>query len=136
MSFDELVGTAYSVLSAQGHICVLTSTEMVTFPNLATDFLAGNPIGRSRDVSEMPIRAVDAFLAGEEAILLIGEEKVVSQDIAGLAEGVGISPSGSGLFAMSGAVVTHPTHLAFLQPRLPHPTWRTTQSRFIQASAA
>jgi hypothetical protein len=136
LSFDDLDGTAYSVLSAQGHIFVLTSVELVVFPNLAADFLVGKPMDRELDVSVMPMRAIEAFLVDDEAVLTIEGDKAVSHKVADMVEGVNAPPVGVVGAARRGLVVSHPAYTISVMPTIPHQRWRTTQSKIVLAPAA
>jgi hypothetical protein len=64
--FNDLPGRAYSLLSAQGHLFLLTSDKMVVLPDLAARFLAGESIpDRVPSLTGLE-RAADAFLAYDE----------------------------------------------------------------------
>ena len=92
LAFDELHGPAYSVLSAQGHVFVLTSTELVIFPDLVADFLAGRAMDRILTASAMPVHADEAFLLDEDAVLVTEDDKAVAHDIASMIKSALLPP--------------------------------------------
>ena len=113
LGFDDLAGTAYSVHSAHGHIFILTSTELVTLPNLAADFLAGAPMDRVRDTFVMPIQASEAFLVGDDDLFVIAEKRESFMRLADLARGVSLRSGGEGLVQ---------TAVSFLVPSIFQPS--------------
>ena len=68
-------GVPYTVLSAQGHVFVLTSDEFIVFPDLAARVLRAERMDQPPDARVMPVHAVDAFLCGDDRVLLIEEER-------------------------------------------------------------
>ncbi|MDR3636824.1 MAG: hypothetical protein P4L84_23670 [Isosphaeraceae bacterium] len=68
--FDALEGTAYSIVSASGHLIVLTDRSLVVFPELANRFLQGEPIDRAKTILRWPVDAVDVYLAYDRWLLV------------------------------------------------------------------
>jgi hypothetical protein len=68
LRLDVLTGRAYSLLSARGHLFLLTSDGMVVVNDLAKQFLASGTLGDYVHVSGSTIlmQAADAFLADDE----------------------------------------------------------------------
>jgi hypothetical protein len=74
LRFDGLRGTPYSVLSAQGHILLLTSAELVILPDLASRFLDGDRLDRAVHTYHTPVEAVEAFIASDRYLMVITDE--------------------------------------------------------------
>jgi hypothetical protein len=94
LQIKGLEGTAYRVLSAQGHIFLLTSQSLYTFNGLASRFLSGREIGGPLTIPGLDFQAVDANLAFGRWLLVIMPDKVISIDIdhlVALDEGVSTS---------------------------------------------
>jgi hypothetical protein len=107
--FDGLRGTPYSVLSAQGHIFLLTSAELVILPDLASRFLDGDRLDRAVHTYHTPVEAVEAFIASDRYLMVITDEGVrVSEIFAMPSGGNGQPPTGQ---------------------RFDPQTWRDTQER-------
>jgi hypothetical protein len=83
VNLASLRGTAYTLLSAQGHLFLLTDRELVVMPNLAAQFLRGEALGPEVAISIIRVDAAEAFLLRDESVLLIVGESIVSRiDIA------------------------------------------------------
>ena len=88
VNLDGLKGTVYSVLSTQGHVFVLTSTELVTLPNLADNFLSGLPMDRPLEAKILRMKdAVDIYLADDENIHAIDGDQLFLLPLADLVAG-------------------------------------------------
>jgi len=105
-------GVPYTVLSAQGHVFVLTSDDFVAFPDLAARFWRGEPMDKPAGARLMSVQAVDVFLCGEESVLLIEEEESIEYRVADLV-----------------GQVSDPDQRTLLTPTLPIPAWRTIQQQ-------
>jgi hypothetical protein len=81
LRFDGLRGTPYSLLYALGHILLLTSAEIVIFPNLASRFLAGEALDHPVDAYHSPVQAVEAFIASERYLMVVTNEGVRVSEI-------------------------------------------------------
>ena len=81
LRLDGLRGTPYSLLSALGHVFLLTSAEIVIFPDLASRFLAGEPLDRLVDAYHSPVQAVEAFIAGERTLMVVTDDGVRVSEI-------------------------------------------------------
>jgi hypothetical protein len=125
LTFDGPQGTAYSVLSAQGHIFTLSSTELVFFPNLGRDFLAGKSLDHSANAWVMPVKAVEAFLDDEAAVIVIEGEKAIAHDIASMVAEVVSQPNGTAQGRDRDCVIIHSAHSRLLSPIVNHPISHT-----------
>jgi hypothetical protein len=96
LRFDGLRGTPYSLLSAFGHILLLTSAEIVIFPDLASRFLAGEALDHPVDAYHSPVQAVEAFIASERSLMVVTDDGVRVSEIhpVGLAGNGRVSPDG------------------------------------------
>jgi hypothetical protein len=103
-------GVPYTVLSAQGHVFVLTSEEFTVIPGLATRFLRGERMDQPIDVAVTQVQAVDVFLCGDESVFLIEEEEALEYQVADLA-----------------GQVADPVNRTTLRPTLSIPAWQTIQ---------
>jgi hypothetical protein len=75
LRFDEFRGTPYSILSAQGHIFVLTSSDIIVIPDLASRYLNDEQLDRPIHFRHKAVRAVDAFvLRGHDLVILTDDE--------------------------------------------------------------
>jgi hypothetical protein len=84
LNFPELQGTGYTILSTQGHVIVLTDVALVTIPNLARDFLAGNSLAEDRPIFIMQVEAFEAFLIDNETLVALVDGRAISYRIAEL----------------------------------------------------
>ncbi len=80
LSLPGIQGTAYEIVSAKGHIIVLTSRELVVIPDVATSFLRGESLSRRIPFQTMTMEASDAFLTYSTSLLLLRDDEV--QEIA------------------------------------------------------
>jgi hypothetical protein len=85
LHFPEMQGTAYSVLSAQGHLFVLTSEAFYTLPKLADRFLEGEPVEAKMPVYRSPLEALDCSIAYGEYLMLIIAKSVALVEVSQLA---------------------------------------------------
>jgi len=72
----EMRGTAYSILSVRGHLFILTSAGLYTFPNLSDQFLRGETIGGRIKVHFLPFDAVDCSAILGEYVLVVEAREV------------------------------------------------------------
>lgn len=89
--------TAYTLLSAGGHLFLLTDENLVVIPRLASRSLDGERLGPELEAGVLRVDAADAYLLRDEVILLLEESSVSEFRIADL---VGI---GAGDHSQSGA---------------------------------
>lgn len=94
---DLRENTAYTLLSAGGHLFLLTDENLVVIPRLASRFLDGERLGPELEAGVLRVDAADAYLLRDEVILLLEESSVSEFRIADL---VGI---GAGDHSQSGA---------------------------------
>ncbi|MFL5242525.1 MAG: hypothetical protein ACJ8FY_10490 [Gemmataceae bacterium] len=82
VKFDRVQGTAYRLMSARGHLFLLTSSSMYMFPGLTNRFLEGQPIGRlPAQVRSLPIEAVDANMSHDRWLLIVTTKGVIRFDV-------------------------------------------------------
>jgi hypothetical protein len=79
LNLASLEGTAYTLLSAQGHLFLLTDRELIVMPGMASQFLRGQALGPELAMRIIPVDAAEAFMMREESILLIEEDSIVSK---------------------------------------------------------
>ena len=99
LRLEELHGTPYSILRADGHLFVLTSKRIVALPNLLTRYLQGDRLDRPFRCPYTPIQAVDAYVAYGKHLLIVMDKEVRSFEIASLLQpavepGIGNGPPG------------------------------------------
>jgi len=71
--------TAYTLLSAQGHLLLLTAEKLITLPNVASRFLRGDTLTGSLEIVNTPIYASEAFLRRDQSVLLIAEDSTFAE---------------------------------------------------------
>ncbi len=76
LRLGELQGTPYSILSLDGHLVVLTSKELVVFPDLLNWYLQGQSSDHPFRYRYTPIQAVDAYLAYSRYLMVVMDEEV------------------------------------------------------------
>jgi hypothetical protein len=76
LRFEEIRGTPYGILRADGHLFVLTSEELVVLPGLAARFLNGEPMDHQVHGRRTPIQAVDAYLVREKYLMIVLDDGV------------------------------------------------------------
>jgi hypothetical protein len=81
LRFDNLEGTAYTILSTNGHLFILTSTSLAIVLDVASSFLKGEALDGPTTIRQWPIRAVDIYLAYDRWLLLVLEDRVISVSI-------------------------------------------------------
>jgi hypothetical protein len=96
LNYGGLDGTAYTLLSAQSHLLLLTDQELIAFPDLAARFLRGDPLDRPLAIVSSPVNAAEAFLLRDHSVLLIKEDSTVADLriadlVGGLAERQGMN---------------------------------------------
>jgi hypothetical protein len=79
LTFGGIQGTPYTLLSAQGHLFLLTDRELVTLPNVASRFLRDEFLAGPLEIACVPVNVSEAFLRQDQAILLIEEDSSVAQ---------------------------------------------------------
>jgi uncharacterized metal-binding protein len=94
LRFDQVRGTPYCLLYAQGSIVLLTSEELVIFPDLASRFLRGEPFSKPVPAHHSSIQAVEAYVMSDRDLVVITDDGVrVSELCPTAACGVVESPS-------------------------------------------
>jgi len=93
--FPGIAGTAYRILSMQGHLVVLTSRSLYVLEGLGHRFLEGHPVHREPTrVASFPMDAVDINPCGEGQFLVVLPEAVNMIDLGLLLGGPnGAKPS-------------------------------------------
>jgi hypothetical protein len=86
LTYDGFQGTAYCLLATQGHVFVLTDHEFIRFPHLATRFLGGDEFKQPTDAWVLETDASDAYLAGNEHVLLLRDEAAISYRVDDLVQ--------------------------------------------------
>jgi hypothetical protein len=76
LRLGALRGAPYSILSADGHLFVLTSKELVVFPDLLSWYLSGEPSDRPIRYRYTPIQAVDAYIAYRKHLMVVMDDEV------------------------------------------------------------
>lgn len=71
LQFVGLQGTAYRVMSAMGHIILLTSESLYLVPDLASRFLSEESVQGSQVACCLDIHAVDASVAYDRWLLVV-----------------------------------------------------------------
>jgi len=90
LTFPEMQGTAYNLLSAQGHIFILTSDAFYFLPKLADRFLSDAPIHGGLTVRRIPMEALDSSIAYDEHLMLIISRSVLLLEISKLPAAFGL----------------------------------------------
>jgi hypothetical protein len=94
LRFDGFQGTPYSILSAQGHVFVLTSREIIVLPHLGTRYLSGEQLDRPIQYRHKATAAVDAFIHDAKELMIITDDGIDFFDISKLVNG---SPETAGV---------------------------------------
>ena len=81
LKFDQVRGTPYSLLHLDSSLILLTSEELVIFPDLAARLLSGGPISDPVPSHHMFVHAVDVFVAGQRQLLILTDEGVRVSDL-------------------------------------------------------
>ena len=76
LHLGELQGTPYSILCLDRHLVVLTSKELVVFPDLLNWYLQGQSSDRPFRYRYTPIQAVEAYLAYSRYLMVVMDEEV------------------------------------------------------------
>jgi hypothetical protein len=77
----------YRILCAEGHVFVLTSRNLLIFPNLARCFLDGDPLTGFREFRASRLEAVDMSLAPDRSLLIVMPDCVYRVEIDSLVQG-------------------------------------------------
>jgi hypothetical protein len=85
LRFNGFKGTPYSILSAQGHIFVLTSAEMIVMPKLASRYLNREALDRPLHYLRKPVTAVEAFIHRDRDLMVVVDDGVDFFEISRLA---------------------------------------------------
>ena len=123
LKFDRFQGTAYRLMSAKGHLFVLTSSSLYMFMGLTSRFVAGEPIELLPTlVREFKIEAVDANVLHDRWLLIVTTDGgVLRFDVDELV----------GQASMSGPA--QPSHE--FSPTLMAPDWAMRQATFADLVA-
>jgi hypothetical protein len=139
LSVEGLRGIAYTLLSAQGHLFLLTDEQLITLPNVASRFLRGESFDRPLEIVNSPVNAAEAFLWRDQSVLLIEEDSTVAElrvaaIVGHLAERrVGTEPAGNGQIGQEGSIIV----TSELRTPIPIESgWRTNQFELTLVSAA
>jgi hypothetical protein len=89
-----LRGTPYSVLSGGGLLFILSSEELVAFPDLIAWYVDDEPHDRPFRYRSTPIRAVDAFVASGKHLILVLDDEILLSEIRGLVDDFGANGHG------------------------------------------
>jgi len=82
LKFAAVQGRAYRLLSAGGHLFLLTSSALYVLLNLGTRLLQGLPSGKfTTPIFAMPLEAVDASLIGDRWLLIVLPDEVLRLDL-------------------------------------------------------
>jgi hypothetical protein len=81
LRFHGLCGTAYRVLSAQGHLFMLTSEKLYLFKDLASRFLRGESVNEPTVIKVLDLQAVDASIAFGQWLLVVMPDGLTLIDI-------------------------------------------------------
>jgi hypothetical protein len=88
LKLDQLEGTAYTLLSAKGHMFLLTDKEFIVLPDLARRFLRDETHVEEIQIRTMPTEATEVFLHNGESVLLLEDSIAVEYEVAELLGGV------------------------------------------------
>ena len=82
---DGMLGDAYSIHHAEGHLFVLTSSDLYTFTGLVTRFLTNQELSAQASTRVLPLEAVDMELAGDEFMVVMVDGVLILpvKDLAG-----------------------------------------------------
>jgi hypothetical protein len=87
LRFDDFRGTPYTILSADGHLIVLTNREIVVLPNLASRYLNEEKLDSPIHYRKRPVHAVDAFITYGKDLMILTDEGVDLFEISMLLRG-------------------------------------------------
>jgi hypothetical protein len=116
MKFDDIPGTAYRLLSAKGHLILLTSCGVYILTGLGKRFLEGEDVQSQRMlVQEFPNHdVIDANLSEDRWLLIILPDRILAFDLDVITE-----PAAAG---------EGPNGARKVIPRLMQQTWKTRAS--------
>ncbi len=86
VKFDQFRGAPYAILSARGHLFVLTSKEIVVLPELGSRFARGDPLDRPINYRHRAAQAVDAFISRGRELMILTDDGVDVFDISKLVQ--------------------------------------------------
>ncbi|MBI3467708.1 MAG: hypothetical protein HY000_32265 [Planctomycetes bacterium] len=86
LTYDGFQGVAYCLLATQGHVFMLTDQEFIRFPHLATRFLRDDQFSEPMDAWVLETDASDAYLAGNEQVLLLRGDGAISYRVNDLVQ--------------------------------------------------
>jgi hypothetical protein len=76
LRLGELRGTPYSIPSGHGQLFILTSKELLAFPDLLAGYLNGEAVDRPFRYRYTPNQAVDASIAYGRHLMVVMDEEV------------------------------------------------------------
>ncbi len=89
LRLGALRGTPYSILSEGRHLFVLTSKELVVFPDLLPWYLSGEPSDQPFRYRYTPIQAVDAYIVYGKHLMVVMDDEVKLFEIPRLVQPFG-----------------------------------------------
>jgi hypothetical protein len=116
LRFDDLQGCAYRILSAQGHIFVLTSRGIYALKGLASRLIGGDRVDGPTTIRSRDLQAVDVNLAFDQWLLIVMPDHVLSIPIDRL-----VAPDEA---TSTSAVPTGGSNGIF-RPTVMEPTWES-----------
>ena len=114
LDLGDLAGTPYSILSARGHLFILTSSELIALPHMVRRFLDGEEIDRRIIANSLEISAVDAFLLNDDELFVTAEDRDVSHRVNDLVARFASAPH---------ALSSDQNHRIALNPSFLRPDW-------------
>jgi hypothetical protein len=117
--FDAIEGRAYRILSADGHIFMLTSKGLYALVGLASRFLRGEPMD-STLARWMQFEAIDVSLTSGRQLLVVTPEGVCRIDVDSFAKSAGSQQVGHASGHKGHQVITED-----IQAELMSETWRS-----------
>jgi hypothetical protein len=97
LRFNKLRGVAYSLLCSQERLFLVTSEAIYVFPDLASTYLSGNYVGSPTRVKEIPLKAVDAYIAYDR-LLIVMPDMAMMASVGELAGGVEIGGTSTSIW--------------------------------------
>jgi hypothetical protein len=121
LKFNGVQGTAYNLLSARGHLFLLTSRGLYVLRGLAKRFLNGEPVdSQPTAVSEIPLEAVDANLVHDRWLLVVMADHTLLYDVEQL-----VGPESDGAEYRNGQSIV---------PTAQTPTWQSRVATWATAT--
>jgi hypothetical protein len=125
LKLRDLRGTPFSVLSAQGHVFILTSEEFCIFPGMTTRFHSNEAFKQKSRVFRSPVQAIDCSIAYNEYILTVVENGVYVYNIAKLMSFLAQDPP-------EADAESHPAEADFIEPIEEDFGWETQKMSDLQ----